>query len=224
MERQIIITADGSHSIAIAGTDVTYHSTHGAIQESVHIYIEAGLYYALEHFPGQELHVFEMGLGTGLNAFLSAQAAALRQRPITYTAVEQFPLPDEEAARLNYATNAEEQRLLQFIHHQPWEQDLICTPFFKLRKEQRDLLTHYLPQQFHLIYYDAFSPGHQPELWTQAVFEQLYASLLPGGALLTYCSKSMVRRAMQAAGFLVAKLPGPRGKREILRAVKPAII
>jgi len=220
MERQIIPTADGSPTISLTDSGITYHSTHGAVQESLHIYIRAGLDAAFRQFKDVEIHLFEMGLGTGLNAYLSALAAEEQQRKIIYTAVEQFPLLPEESSRLNYANSPKEQQLFTAIHQQPWEQDIKLSEYFILRKEQRDLLATQLPQQFHLIYYDAFSPGHQPELWTQATFEQLYASLLPGGMLLTYCSKSVVRHAMIAAGFLVKKLPGPHGKRDILSAMK----
>lgn len=209
MKRTLQITADGSHTISIPDMQVTYHSMHGAVQESMHVFIEAGLR-TLTH---DNIRIFEMGFGTGLNALLTCQHA---DKAIYYYSVEQFPLTPAETAGLNYDAT-----ILQLLHSAPWNEDVAITPHFTLHKSHHSLLEVATAQTFHMIYYDAFAPRAQPELWTQTVFERLYRWLEPGGILVTYCSKGDVRRAMMAAGFTVEKLAGPPGKREMLRAVRP---
>lgn len=219
VKRTIITTTDGSHTVEIPELQVTYHSRHGALQESMHVFIEAGLRYVLhrEHAP-HPLRVFEMGLGTGLNALLTVMEAEREKIPLQYTAVEAFPLKEEEWRLLNYGDSSTEKEWLQQLHEAPWGEDVVISEYFALRKEERKLADFVPTEPFHLIYYDAFAPRAQPELWTREAFEQLYRMLHPGGVLVTYCSKSVVRRAMLAAGFSVEKTPGPRGKREMLRA------
>ncbi|WP_343669370.1 tRNA (5-methylaminomethyl-2-thiouridine)(34)-methyltransferase MnmD [Chitinophaga sp.] len=204
MKRELQVTADGSHTIAIPDMNVTYHSTHGAIQESMHVFIHAGL----QAVQAPAIRIFEMGFGTGLNALLTLQYATT---PVYYYAVEQFPLTATEVEGLNYG-NA--------MHHYPWNEDVKISDQFTLHKAHTSLMTVTPAQTFHLIYYDAFAPAAQPELWTKAVFEKLFSFLEPGGILVTYCSKGDVRRAMLAAGFAVEKLAGPPGKREMLRAIR----
>lgn len=209
MKRELQITADGSHTVSIPDMQVTYHSRHGAIQESRHVYIEAGLM-ALAHNP---IRIFEMGFGTGLNALLSCMYTS---RTIYYYSVERFPLTPVETVGLNYDTT-----LLPLLHQAPWNEDVRIAPHFTLHKAHRSLLEVAPAHTFHIIYYDAFAPSAQPELWTQTVFEKLYHLLEPGGILVTYCSKGDVRRAMLGAGFTIEKLAGPPGKREMLRASRP---
>lgn len=231
MKRQIITTRDGSHTVEIPDLQVTYHSHHGAVQESMHVFIEAGLRFItgqtlatdsiLQSGQTSPLRIFEMGFGTGLNAYLTALEANRLQQPIYYTSVEQYPLIPEEAAALNYATNEDEQTIFHQLHQSPWQTDVAITTLFTLHKQQTSLLDFVAQQPVHLIYFDAFAPTTQPELWTEAVFHKLFNMLLPGGVLVTYCSKGVVRRAMQAAGFTVTKIPGPPGKREMVRATSP---
>ncbi|GAA0546419.1 tRNA (5-methylaminomethyl-2-thiouridine)(34)-methyltransferase MnmD [Chitinophaga japonensis] len=222
MDRHIQLTADGSHTIAVPGMGVTYHSTRGALQESLHVFIAAGLRPLLGRHP--VLRIFEAGLGTGLNALLTLQEAG--PQAVYYEAVEPYPLSAAEAQALNYnemLNNSPSAGSLQALHAAPWEQPVALSPGFTLCKRQSSLqqyLAQSLPPPFHLVYFDAFDPVAQPELWSQEVFEQLFARLDTGGVLVTYCSKGAVRRAMQAAGFKVEKLPGPPGKREIIRAGK----
>lgn len=204
MKRELQLTADGSHTIAIPDMNVTYHSTHGAIRESMHVFIQAGLQ-ALQ-LPA--VRIFEMGFGTGLNALLTMQHADI---PVYYYAVEQYPLTAEEVEGLSYGNE---------LHAYPWDEDVEINERFTLHKAHVSLLSVQPEQEFDLIYYDAFAPGAQPELWTREVFEKLYGMLAAGGILVTYCSKGDVRRAMLAAGFKVEKLAGPPGKREMLRAKK----
>ena len=219
-ERLIIPTADGSHTISLGATGITYHSTHGAMQESMQVFIQTGLLPALQRFNDKELLVFEMGFGTGLNALLTAIESEREKRSIHYTTLELFPLRDEELARLNYAQEEATKTLFGEIHAAAWEKETEISPYFALIRHRADLLEFTPERQYHLIYYDAFAPGDQPELWTVSLFKKLYDMLVYGGMLVTYCSKSVVRRAMSEAGFTVSKMPGPHGKREILRAEK----
>ncbi|MCA6450089.1 MAG: tRNA (5-methylaminomethyl-2-thiouridine)(34)-methyltransferase MnmD [Chitinophagaceae bacterium] len=220
MQREIRPTADGSHTIAIPGMDVTYHSHHGAIGESRHVFLEAGLHPLLAAKSHQPLHVLEMGMGTGLNALLTLQEARVQQYPIRYTAVELYPLTADEISQINYGTLLQCQDDFMSLHRADWETEVRLHSFFTIHKRKTSLLTLEINDRFNCIYFDAFSPTHQPELWTEAVFAKLYQFLSPGGILVTYCSKSVVRKAMMAAGLTVEKIPGPWGKREMVRATR----
>jgi tRNA U34 5-methylaminomethyl-2-thiouridine-forming methyltransferase MnmC len=220
VEKSLIITADGSHSIAIPELNVTYHSIHGAIQESKHVYIDAGLYGSGHSNWPDQYKIFEMGLGTGLNALLTAIEAEKQKKTIYYTVVEQLPLSLEEIKALNYCEHLQHEKLFLKIHESKWEEDVTISEYFILRKEKANLVNYSPTNKFNLIYYDAFAPNAQPELWTKQIFEKLFHMLGVNGILVTYCSKGEVRRAMIAAGFTVKKMPGPPGKREMLRAIK----
>lgn len=220
MERKLIITEDGSSSIAIPELSVTYHSIHGAIQESMHVFIETGLNYVINQSTNKSISILEMGFGTGLNALLTAMEAEKIEIKIHYISLEKFPISIEEAEKLNYSQLLGHEELFQKIYDCNWNEDVNISDHFVLHKENVDLIDYSSSQQFNLIYYDAFAPSAQPELWTKGVFEKLFGLLKPNGVLVTYCSKGDVRRAMMAAGFDVKKLPGPPGKREILRAIK----
>jgi len=215
------MSRDGSHTIEIPEMSVTYHSIHGAIQESMHVFIKEGLHYLINQPSNQPINILEMGFGTGLNAFLTAIKAETKNIKIQYTAIEQFPITTTQADKLNYVEHLGHKEIFEKIHSAPWDEEIIITNNFKLKKENTNLLNHSTSQQFSLIYYDAFAPSAQPELWTKEVFEKLYSMLSPHGILVTYCSKGDVRRAMIAAGFNVKKLPGAPGKREMLRAAHP---
>lgn len=226
MQRNLIITGDGSHSVEVPYMNVTYHSSHGAIQESLHVFIQAGLKPLLHR--QETIHIFEMGLGTGLNALLTGIEATKHQQKINYRAVEAFPLEKEIAVQLNYCEQLQQPEwvpLFEQLHTVPWNQPAILNPWFTIQKIHSTLFD--LPmaigaidQPVNLIYYDAFAPNAQSELWTVEVFTKLFDMLAAGGILVTYCSKGDVRRAMQAAGFTVEKIPGPPGKREMVRAAK----
>jgi tRNA U34 5-methylaminomethyl-2-thiouridine-forming methyltransferase MnmC len=196
--RNIIITSDGSASIELPEWKVTYHSRNGAISESLHVYIEAGFKYAL----------------------LTIIEAEKRDKKIHYRTIEKFPLPGEEAGKLNYTEILGQEELFRKLHTAEWEKDIPLTRNFTLRKEIKDLIQMNEPVAADLIYYDAFAPSAQPELWTEEIFRKLFSMLSNGGILVTYCSKGDVRRAMKGAGFRVEKLPGPKWKREIVRAHK----
>jgi len=219
MQREIMPTADGSVTVAIPDLQVTYHSKHGAIQESMHVFIEAGLRPLLNQ--QETLRIFEMGFGTGLNALLTMIEANQQQQKIHYETVEAFPLEQELVAQLNYCEQTPDwQDKFEQLHTTPWSQPVAITEYFTLQKHNQSLFNYSTAQQFNLIYYDAFAPNAQPELWTVDAFTQLFSLLDDQGILVTYCSKGDVRRAMKAAGFTVEKIPGPPGKREMLRARK----
>jgi tRNA U34 5-methylaminomethyl-2-thiouridine-forming methyltransferase MnmC len=220
VQRKLIITEDGSHSIVMPALNVSYHSIHGAIQESKHVFIEAGLNHVLKNYHPQQLHILEMGFGTGLNVLLTAIEAEKQKINIHYTAVEEFPISIDEAKSLNYPELLQHKDLFQNVHQSEWDRDVVISEHLTIRKEKVNLINFSVNNQFHLIYYDAFDPTAQPELWTKEVFEKLFRILYQNGILVTYCSKGDVRRAMMSAGFTVKKLPGPPGKREMLRAMK----
>lgn len=216
-QRQVVATGDGSHTVYVPGMNVTYHSKHGAVQESLHVFLKAGLEPLLAEVS-LPLRIFEMGFGTGLNAFLTALEAQKRAFPIHYTAIERFPLSGPEWASLNYSEVLGEPALFEALHRAPWNEEIPVTPHFTLQKVEGDLLDFRPVRKARLVYYDAFAPSAQPELWTPEAFRHLASFLEDGAVLVTYCSKGDVRRAFQSAGFTVEKLPGPPGKREMVRA------
>lgn len=220
MKKEIISTADGSHTLSIPEMDVTYHSRHGALQESMHVFIEAGWRYLVHQQAIPSVNLFEMGFGTGLNAFLTAMEAESHQRNVHYTAVEPYPLSTGEAGLLNYSQLLGHEELFLSLHRSSWNEDVKISDYFTLRKVHNDLSRFSAGRLFDLVYYDAFAPAAQPELWTVEIFQRLFAMLGSPGILVTYCAKGAVRRAMTAAGFTVTRLTGPKGKREMLRAVK----
>ncbi len=220
-ERALQLTSDGSHTIMHHQLNQTYHSRHGALQESLHVFIEAGLRPAMQ--SNQSLSIFEFGFGTGLNAWLTAIESASNNFPIYYETIEAFPVEEALWRMLNFGTlkyNHADAGLLTKLHEAPWETFTEIHPFFQIKKLHCSFVEYQPSSLFDLIYFDAFSPNAQPELWTVAVFEKLYGMMNEGGLLTTYCSKSYVRRNMQAAGFVVKKLAGPPGKREMLTAGK----
>lgn len=221
MERILQSTADGSHTIAIPDMQVTYHSKHGAIQESMHVFIEAGLKPLLQQEP-DAIRILEMGFGTGLNALLTVMHKPEKQS-VQYVAIEAYPVEQAISAALNYCEQLQAPELeatFQFMHSSKWNQAVTITPGFTLYKFQGRLQDYHPDQLFNLVYFDAFAPNAQPELWSIGIFSKIYHSMQEGGLLVTYCSKGDVRRALIAAGFTVEKIPGPPGKREMLRAIK----
>jgi len=221
-------TADGSATLYVPALDEHYHSRHGARQESEHVFIEAGLLPLLEAGLGgpcaRPLHLLEVGLGTGLNALLTLGRAQAAGAAVAYDALETVPLPAEvvaELARKWTADSPETTPLLQQLHAAPWREIVPLAPHFFLTKLPEALEAATLPVNYYdLIYFDAFAPEKQPELWTEAIFAQLYAAAAPGAALVSYCAQGQFRRNLRAAGWRTEKLPGPPGKREMTRARK----
>ncbi len=218
MERQLIRTGDQSPSFHVPALAENYHSQHGARRESEHVFIEQGL----RSFPaGSEVHLLEVGFGTGLNAWLSAELAAAENYRLHYFALEKYPLEKREWLAYAEALGRAEDEIFPRLHSVAWEQWQEVSPFFRLFKHRGDLLDEqWLKDSFDLIYFDAFAPRVQPDLWEPAVFAALYKALKPGGILVTYCAKGDVRRGMQGAGFEVERRPGPPGKREMIWAMK----
>ena len=210
-------TEDGSSTLFLPELDEHYHSVKGAVAEARCVYIESGLH----AIARRSVSVFEMGFGTGLNAFLSLLDAEQRGVSIRYTAIERFPLPETTVSSLGYATLGGETGVSLFtaLHRAPWDTLVPITPRFSLRKLKGDLLSASWTSLYDVVFYDAFAPEKQPELWEEPVFRKLFDAMLPGGVLTTYCAKGEVRRRLQRVGFTVERLPGPPGgKREILRA------
>lgn len=212
-------TTDGSITLYLPELDEHYHSTKGAMTEALHVYIDL----AFRHFLSQQnqahtmpIRVFEVGFGTGLNALLTLKNAKEENVNVHYSSVELYPLQTELLDALNYG----DPQSLQLLHQAPWNAPHAITPNFELHKLQADLLTMNIPCA-DVVYFDAFAPEKQPELWTPAVFQKIYEAMSPGGVLTTYCAKGAVRRALQQVGFFVERMPGPaNGKREVLRAIK----
>ncbi|NML20182.1 tRNA (5-methylaminomethyl-2-thiouridine)(34)-methyltransferase MnmD [Pseudoflavitalea sp. G-6-1-2] len=224
MKPEIIPTADGSVTIAIPSSGVTYHSKHGAIQESMHVFIGAGLHYMMEKdHTYKHLRILEMGFGTGLNALLTLHESQQAGIGISYETLEAFPLEADIYTQLNYCDQMQAPELQPYflqLHTCNWNSAQQITPGFSFTKQRTTLQQYNGLGPVDLIYYDAFAPSAQPELWTTEIFNTLHKMLVPGGILTTYCSKGDVRRAMMAAGFSIEKIPGPPGKREMVRASK----
>jgi tRNA U34 5-methylaminomethyl-2-thiouridine-forming methyltransferase MnmC len=219
MKRYFKTTADGSTTLVVVGWEEPYHSMHGAIQEARHVFIKTGL----RHIGLSSLSILEMGFGTGLNALITLMEADAFNISVSYTGIEAYPVTADETGQLNYilqlgAENFEE--AFMEMHNAPWEVPVKITDTFTLLKKKSDFREVAPEAGYDLIYFDAFGAGVQPELWTEAVFSNMYGALRNGGVLVTYAAKGSVRRAMQAAGFFVERLPGPPGKREMLRATK----
>lgn len=222
-ERIILLTEDGSHTVNIPCLNVTYHSMHGAVQESRHVFLKTGLqYFIAQNKKAETINVFEIGFGTGLNALLSLQAAIQLNQKIIYQTIEAEPLLMNEVDKLNYTSfiNKNLQESFLALHKYEWNEVIIVHNLFSFQKIKSGLEQFEANQKFHVIYFDAFDPNVQPDMWTETVFRKMFGMLYENGILVTYCSKGNVRRAMQTAGFTVQKLKGPPGKREIVRAVK----
>ncbi|MDR1683764.1 MAG: tRNA (5-methylaminomethyl-2-thiouridine)(34)-methyltransferase MnmD [Candidatus Symbiothrix sp.] len=211
---EIQITADGSHTLFLPKMDEHYHSINGAIQEARHVYIEAGF----KQCKKPSIHVLEMGFGTGLNALLTALEAGKRQISTLYTTLEKYPLPTEITNRLNYAELSP--AIYHKIHTSEWEHPVMISPYFRLRKIKTDFADYDYPDLYDVVYYDAFAPDKQTGVWSQSIFDAIHRAMQTSGVMTTYCAKGRIRRMMQQAGFTVERIPGPPGKREMLRAVR----
>jgi|WetSurMetagenome_2_1015567.scaffolds.fasta_scaffold01971_3 tRNA U34 5-methylaminomethyl-2-thiouridine-forming methyltransferase MnmC len=214
---EIIRTEDGSDTLYVRELNEHYHSVHGAIRESDHIFIRHGF----DFFRGENVRIFEAGFGTGLNAILTL-AANREIRKIQYTAIERFPLPLEIISKLNYASLIPEEYKAIFteIHTCAWNTVIKITDSFSLFKINDDLASCRLTGESDLIYFDAFGPDKQPEMWTDDIFHKISKVTALGGILVTYSAKGEVRRKLTRNGFKVELLPGPPGKRQMIRAVK----
>lgn len=221
MKRELLKTADGSMTIRLPEINEQYHSKHGALQEAKHVFIKMGLTYVTQQ--QKALSVMEIGFGTGLNALLTCFEAQKNNLTINYTAIEAYPVLENEWKAMEYEKLIEfpnSKLIFKQLHLCPWEQLNPLFENFSIHKQQKKF-EHIIDQnQYNLIYFDAFGARVQPELWTEAIFKIMYVALKNEGVLVTYSAKGSVRRALQAVGFTVQRLEGPPGKREMLRAIK----
>ena len=215
---KIIRTSDGSDTLYVPEIDEHYHSVHGAVQESKFIFIDNGLNYN----KAGSVRIFEAGFGTGLNALLTAEVSFKDDREIFYTSIEKYPLPENIINSLNYKEFVSEKgkKIFDRMHLCGWNTPEKLSKNFTLLKIEGDLLAYDIEGSYDLIYFDAFGPEKQPEMWTNEVFRKVAEMTSPNGLLVTYSVKGEVKRALKENGFKVDLLPGPPGKRHILRAVK----
>ncbi|MAD96523.1 MAG: SAM-dependent methyltransferase [Flavobacteriaceae bacterium] len=219
MKREIIITSDGSTTIHLPDWNEQYHSKHGAIQEALHVFIEAGLH----QLSQRKVSILEIGFGTGLNAFITFLEYVKQDLVIDYVGVEAYPVGRDEIEALNYVDELkakEYDSYFQKMHDVEWEKPIEIHENFSITKRQQFFQDITDENQYDLIYFDAFGARNQPELWTEEIFQKMFVAMKNGGVLTTYAAKGSVRRAMLTVGFEVERLPGPPGKREMLRAKK----
>lgn len=220
---EIELTADGSHTLFVPSMDEHYHSVNGAQTEAEHIYIN----YGLRKSEASPLNILEIGFGTGLNAFLTLIERQTMEKEIHYTSLELYPLGLDMIEKLNYPLNIcpAKSELYYDLHRAEWQIETSITPLFTLKKLHVDYtksesMPMWNANKYDVIYFDAFAPEKQPEMWNQELFDSLFAVANNNGILMTYCAKGVVRRMLQSSGFVVERLPGPPGKREVLRATK----
>jgi tRNA U34 5-methylaminomethyl-2-thiouridine-forming methyltransferase MnmC len=219
LEREIIITSDGSTTIHLPSWNEQYHSKHGAIQEAYHVFLQTGFF----KIELEKIDILEIGFGTGLNAFITFIEAKKHNKKVTYVGVEAYPVSAGELQKLNYVSElkaTEEQAVFDDMHRVSWDESHQISNGFQLLKRQQFFQEINDIAAFDLIYFDAFGAQNQPELWTEEIFEIMFKAIRKNGILVTYSAKGSVRRALQAVGFVVERLPGPPGKREMLRATK----
>ena len=216
LKREIMITSDGSTTIHIPEMKEQYHSTHGAIQEAKHVYIKNGL----QQISKKNISILEIGFGTGLNCFLTFLET---DKEINYIGVEAYPVTEDEVAKMNYVSElaaTEYKAVFDKLHTISWEEKHQITESFDVTKRKQFFKDIEDENAFDVIYFDAFGPEKQPDLWTEAMFNIMYKALKLNGVLVTYSAKGAVRRTMISVGFVVEKLQGPPGKRHMLKAIK----
>jgi tRNA U34 5-methylaminomethyl-2-thiouridine-forming methyltransferase MnmC len=223
VKRKIVTTADGSKTLQIEEWQEQYHSMYGAIQEAYHVFIKHGL----NLFENKAIAILEIGFGTGLNAYITFLEAQYKGLSINYYGIEAYPVSFEEAMSMEYVTSLKDadfgQEAFELMHKSPWNVPVKIASFFNLLKLEKKFQDINDSNAYELIYFDAFGFRVQPELWSESIFLKMYTALRPGGVLVTYAAKGSVRRAMVSVGFLVERLEGPPGKREMLRATKPRL-
>lgn len=218
---QIITTKDGSQSLLNPELNETYHSVHGARQESLYVFIKNGLEFVVQQQAKRVVKILEIGFGTGLNAWLTATHAAQHNLKIEYTTLEAFPVNESIWQQLSYAQTEPERELFYTLHHEPWDQWTEVMPGFMLKKLNTTLQLASLGHgYFDLVYFDAFAPNKQPEMWTVPMLQKTIESLVPNGVFVTYCAKGQLKRDLANVSATVETLQGPPGKREMIRALK----
>jgi tRNA U34 5-methylaminomethyl-2-thiouridine-forming methyltransferase MnmC len=219
---KITPTADGSNTLFNESVGEHYHSKHGALQESKHVFISAGLQHAVACFPNEEIKVLEVGFGTGLNFIMSVAYCDYHQVKMAYTGLEAFPLRSEELESTGYNEYVLPKiwNGLLLNYGKAMQQSTSILPGQRLRIVHTYLHRYQSAEQFHIIYFDAFSVQHQPEMWTEEIIAHVCQFLIPGGIFVTYAITGKLKRALKSIGFTIEKLPGAAGKREMLRATK----
>ncbi|MFZ1808934.1 MAG: tRNA (5-methylaminomethyl-2-thiouridine)(34)-methyltransferase MnmD [Cyclobacteriaceae bacterium] len=219
---QLINTSDGSHTIKNIELNETYHSTHGAIQESRHIYIDQGLHYFIDRFQAKSIKILEVGFGTGLNALLTMLDERTRGSRKTYHTVEAFPLPDEVIKQLNYPDHLGNRAAFCFseLHHAKWDREVEVVADFVIHKMHADIGSLKLDGNYDLVYFDAFAPKVQPEIWAKSVLANVIRVMSDNGVLVTYCASGQFKRDLKDLNMEVEEVPGPPGKRVMVRAYR----
>jgi len=222
MALEIFKTEDGSDSIYNPALAEVYHSKHGAINESIHVFIKAGLEYLSDRF--KTIKILEVGFGTGLNALLTIEYSYFNKIAVEYFTLEPFPINKEVYSKLNYPDLCkipDTQGLFNKLHQSAWKEKISINKNFLFIKSTKGIEEEELnSDNHHLVYFDAFAMDIQPEMWSQKIFDKIYQSMVRNGVLVTYAAKGQIRRNLQAVGFRVERIPGPKGKREMLRATK----
>ena len=217
----IITTSDGSHSLLNAELNETYHSVHGALQESLHVFIKNGFDHIVEKFHGSTMEILEVGFGTGLNALLTLQAATVSKSKVRYTSIEAFPLEENIWRKLNYTKSVGYNSFFDQLHSSRWGADQTIGDNFVVHKIHAPLqLAELARNNYDLVYFDAFAPNKQPEMWDLETLTLVAYSMKQGGVFVTYCAKGQVKRDLKSLGFNVETLAGPPGKKEMIRATK----
>lgn len=222
-ELKIIKTEDGSHSLYVPELKETYHSFHGAVQESRHVFIEAGLAYFSELKTPQEISLLEIGFGTGLNALLAAEWAMKEELIVEMHSLEAFPVDLEIALSLNYTDRIRHenaQSWFERMHRESWGLLQPIHEFFSLNKIHSQVEDYTFDRTFDVVFFDAFAPNKQPELWEMPILKKVYDTLKTQGVFVTYCAKGQLKRDLKSLGFEVETLPGPPGKKEMVRGIK----
>ncbi len=220
----IITTKDGSNSLYHSGLDETYHSTHGALTESEHVFIKSGLDFLNKSGTINPINVFEVGFGTGLNAWLACIWANEHKKPLNYVSIEPYPVPLEIVEKLNYIQLKEENKsdLFYRLHQCDWGKVNPISEFFAIQKVEKTIqeFSNNGLEPFDIIFFDAFAPRKQEEMWQEEVFKKCFDLLTEEGVIVSYCSSGSFKRGLKKVGFTIESLPGPPGKREMTRGVK----
>lgn len=220
MQRKVIDTGDGSKTLFIPEMDEQYHSVNGARTESEHVFLEKGYL----HHPSKSPIIFEVGFGTGLNALLTADLAEKMQRKTTFISIEKYPLDFDLVKQLNYGKliSPQAEQLFNKIHKAEWAKETTISEYFKLLKFEGDLTNYQfqIGDTFDIIYFDAFGPDKQPEIWDPEIFSKIYDASAINSVFVTYSAKGRIRRQLRDCGYTMERLPGPPGKREMLRGTK----
>lgn len=221
---KIIKTGDGSNTIFLEDINETYHSRNGAVQESMHVFIRNGFRFLISTYPRKKIKILEIGFGTGLNAILTALESSKFRQPVEYTGIEPSPLSSETIEMLNYKVilnDLSRENLLLKIHDSDFEKFATIHSFFKFRMIQSTIQA-YDPEveKFDLVYFDAFAPNKQPDIWQKDILEKVFDLLNNRSVFVTYSAQGQVKRDMKNIGFTLHSLQGPPGKKEMIRGIK----